>query len=636
VAPRRESKGPSERAIKRLFALSSNRCAFPRCPTALIQGGTVVGQVCHIKAAKPGGPRYDDQQTNAERHAFANLILMCGTHHTVIDADEEAYTVERLAKLKAEHEKGVAPIDDRFAERAAQLLISQMVASANQSGGITAHTVNANTINLHSPSILALGTGAPDWSIQELFYYLRPNLSPSGPTEFWDEVGGDVLDKLSSGELHAWGREIVRGPTTTFHGLALIDPAYWRTARFTYAFLLDEHERDAHATQHGPSTLPDYADLRVNRENAVKLWPHPLRGRWKVQGITLTARYFNHPADQVSVECKTVTLFDAYIETKCDASGAPQYQQLVAPAYILATGIDPAFIRSLAWKPQELSFVDLTTNTERQFILTGTVDASATNSRVKFFLDPHASLAPQPISPDTLARATEFFATRMNYVQAGIDAPAVLRQGAKLILQVLPTSALDDARTIDHAAPQFLAHYFRPDGYQNATGRPRQEGWVWNQPPQPLAGLLNPVSQWHSRLDWNGFVEIVQVLEEADEQGRVEVIRGYPLERYIVKTLDSISEGYQRLSVRSPAIIRVKLLGVLGTKLMRSAVDYSKGFDRSIVASEVLGLSNMTTPLGRALRPILDSLWFAAGWRDGSPSYGRGDWDGYDNPYPYG
>jgi hypothetical protein len=136
-----------------------------------------------------------------------------------------------------------------------------------------------------------------------------------------------------------------------------------RAARFTYVFLLDEHERDVHATHHAPSTLPDYADLRVNRENAVKLWPHPLRGRWKVQNITLTARYFNHPADQVSVGCKTVTLFDAHIETKCDLSGAPQYQQLVAPAYILATGVDPVFIRSLAWRPQELSFVDLTTNT---------------------------------------------------------------------------------------------------------------------------------------------------------------------------------------------------------------------------------------------------------------------------------
>jgi len=105
----------------------------------------------------------------------------------------------RLVKLKAEHEKGAAPIDDRFAERAAQLLISQTVGSANQSGGITAHTINADTINLHPAPILGLGAGAPDWSIQELFYYLRPSLSPNGPREVWDEAGGEVLEETPHG-----------------------------------------------------------------------------------------------------------------------------------------------------------------------------------------------------------------------------------------------------------------------------------------------------------------------------------------------------------------------------------------------------------------------------------------------------
>jgi hypothetical protein len=361
-------------------------------------------------------------------------------------------------------------------------------------------------------------------------------------------ISHDVLDKLSSGELRAWGCQIVRGVTTTFHSLAPIAPEYWWAARFTYVFLLDDHDRDLHATQHAPSTLPDYADMRVNRENAVKLWPHPLRDRWKVQSITLTARYFNQPAERVTVGCKMITLFDARIETKSDATGW-QYQELAAPAYILATGADPVFIRSLAWQPQELSFVDPTTHTERQYMLTGTVEASATNGGVKFFLDSEGLLPTPPISQATLARASAFFADRVNYIETAIDAPAVLRRGAKLLLQVLPTTALDGTRTIDHAAPQIMAHYFRPDGYENADGRPRQEGWVWSQPPQVVAGIPNPVSQWHSRLDWNGFVDIVQVLEEANQQGRVEVVRGYPLERYIVKTLDIISEGYQQLSL---------------------------------------------------------------------------------------
>jgi hypothetical protein len=152
VTSSRDLTEPSVPTKKRLFALSSNRCAFPRCPATLIDGKTVVGKICHIKGARPGSARYDAQQSAAERHGFDNLILMCGRHHDVIDDDEEAYTVGRLLKMKADHESRATGIDDDFAERAAHLLIDQAVRSENQSGGITAHTVH-QTFNV--PALLA-------------------------------------------------------------------------------------------------------------------------------------------------------------------------------------------------------------------------------------------------------------------------------------------------------------------------------------------------------------------------------------------------------------------------------------------------------------------------------------------------
>ncbi len=135
-----EPAGPTLPTIKRLFAHSGNRCAFPKCIATLIDGETVVGKICHIKGARPGSARYDPEQNAVERHGFDNLILMCGRHHDVIDADEEAYTVERLSKMKADHHSRTQRIDEDFVERAAQLFISQPVTSVNQSGGITAHT----------------------------------------------------------------------------------------------------------------------------------------------------------------------------------------------------------------------------------------------------------------------------------------------------------------------------------------------------------------------------------------------------------------------------------------------------------------------------------------------------------------
>jgi hypothetical protein len=132
---------PSDPTIKRLFAHSGNRCAFPKCTMTLIEGSTVAGKICHIKGARPGSARHDPQQSAVDRHSFENLILMCGRHHDVIDSDEEAYTVDRLLKMKADHEARAATIDDAFAGRAVQLLVNQPVLSMNQSGGITAHAV---------------------------------------------------------------------------------------------------------------------------------------------------------------------------------------------------------------------------------------------------------------------------------------------------------------------------------------------------------------------------------------------------------------------------------------------------------------------------------------------------------------
>ena len=75
---RRDPTEPSLPTKKRLFALSSNRCAFPRCTQTLVDGDTVVWKICHIKGARAGSARYDRDQSAAERHGFDNLMLMCG------------------------------------------------------------------------------------------------------------------------------------------------------------------------------------------------------------------------------------------------------------------------------------------------------------------------------------------------------------------------------------------------------------------------------------------------------------------------------------------------------------------------------------------------------------------------------
>jgi tetratricopeptide (TPR) repeat protein len=96
---------PSRRTLNILFAKSGNRCAFPDCPSRLIDEESVLlGRVCHIEAASKRGPRYNPTQSNEERHHFDNLIVLCPHHHIIIDTKPETYSVTWLKKVKADHE----------------------------------------------------------------------------------------------------------------------------------------------------------------------------------------------------------------------------------------------------------------------------------------------------------------------------------------------------------------------------------------------------------------------------------------------------------------------------------------------------------------------------------------------------
>lgn len=100
----------SNTTIKVLFALSGNQCAHPNCKNALIEPATEVsdalvsGQICHIYAINPDGPRGKGGLTDSELNAPENLILLCPYHHRVVDGQHETYPAEKLRKWKQRHE----------------------------------------------------------------------------------------------------------------------------------------------------------------------------------------------------------------------------------------------------------------------------------------------------------------------------------------------------------------------------------------------------------------------------------------------------------------------------------------------------------------------------------------------------
>ena len=96
-----------------LFALSGNECAFPGCDSPMVDAasGSVVGEVCHIRAQNPTGPRYLSGLDDWQVHGPANLILLCSQHHKIVDDHPDEYTIAQLEKMKNEHEAVATPLN---------------------------------------------------------------------------------------------------------------------------------------------------------------------------------------------------------------------------------------------------------------------------------------------------------------------------------------------------------------------------------------------------------------------------------------------------------------------------------------------------------------------------------------------
>ncbi|EGQ7914877.1 TPA: HNH endonuclease [Vibrio parahaemolyticus] len=102
----------TNKSIKLLWSNAAGRCSFRNCGEKLsveeAEGITpyTLGEMAHIKGNKPGSNRYDVGQSAVDRDAYENLILLCPTHHTLIDKaeNETTYPVELLHEMKREHE----------------------------------------------------------------------------------------------------------------------------------------------------------------------------------------------------------------------------------------------------------------------------------------------------------------------------------------------------------------------------------------------------------------------------------------------------------------------------------------------------------------------------------------------------
>ena len=99
----------STKDIKKLWGLAAGRCSRPGCGVPCIrfltEDPTVIGEMAHVIARRPGGPR--GNATGGD-DTYGNLILLCPTHHTEIDKSPEGtFPPTILLAWKKQHEMHV-------------------------------------------------------------------------------------------------------------------------------------------------------------------------------------------------------------------------------------------------------------------------------------------------------------------------------------------------------------------------------------------------------------------------------------------------------------------------------------------------------------------------------------------------
>lgn len=106
-------------AKRKLWIAAAGRCQYPGCPKLLWRDDVTyrklnTAHIAHIEAVKKGWARYNKNLGKDELNSFSNLMLLCYTHHHMIDHVDENGTephihhpVDLLKKFKKEHEERI-------------------------------------------------------------------------------------------------------------------------------------------------------------------------------------------------------------------------------------------------------------------------------------------------------------------------------------------------------------------------------------------------------------------------------------------------------------------------------------------------------------------------------------------------
>ena len=118
-----------DRVKIRLWGKAAGRCQYEGCNAplwldCLTKAEFNTAYIAHIIADKPNGPRGHPVLSEQLKSDISNLMLMCDTHHRLIDKEDVAgHSVERLVEMKRRHEERVELVTSLIEDKRSYVLL---------------------------------------------------------------------------------------------------------------------------------------------------------------------------------------------------------------------------------------------------------------------------------------------------------------------------------------------------------------------------------------------------------------------------------------------------------------------------------------------------------------------------------
>lgn len=215
------------------------------------------------------------------------------------------------------------------------------------------------------------------------------------------------------------------------------------------------------------------------------------------------------------------------------------------------------------------------------------------------------------MSKDTYSQIKQFSADRIAKIIAG-QGPVVIPSGGRLILHLIPLSAMGIYSKLDMEAIFEINREFCPLSMETMTPR-------FN-----LDGVINvgggEQDRAYTQVFRNGIVEATQsrILINMDNQ---KVLHAKDTIRYVTTAITSYLNGMQSLNIQTPICIIISYQGISNAKLGIKGYEHSLDKIDSLPLIDPLSLPDVIledygTPMDyiKAIKPSFDALWNAAGF----------------------